>query len=153
MGFLFFKKKKKEVKPEPKKAEVEKKVETKAPEKKVEKQEPIKKEPIKKESVKKETLKKEPIKKEEPKKEEPKKEVKKEEKLADEKEEKTRKATYHITKREDGKWQVKGSGLSKATKLFDTQKEAIEYSKTLSKNTDRGVIIHKTDGKIRKKKY
>lgn len=61
---------------------------------------------------------------------------------------------YHVTLRSsDGKWQVKFGGSSKPIKLFDTQKEALDYAKALSANYDRSFSIHKKDGKIRKKKY
>ena len=65
---------------------------------------------------------------------------------------KDRSPVYHVTKRaEDGKWQIKATGAEKAVKLFDTQAEAEKYAKELSKNTDRGVVTHKKDGKIKKK--
>ena len=57
-------------------------------------------------------------------------------------------ATQHVTKKGD-KWQVKGAGNDKATKLFDTQKEALEYAKTIAGNKDATVMIHGKDGKIR----
>ena len=60
---------------------------------------------------------------------------------------------YHISLREDGKWQVKCEGAEKALKLFDTQKEAIAYAKTVAGNQEGSITIHKVDGKIRKQKY
>lgn len=61
---------------------------------------------------------------------------------------------YHVTRRQDdGKWQVKFGGSAKPIKLFDTQKEALDYAKQLSASYDRSFSIHKKDGKIRKKKY
>ena len=38
-------------------------------------------------------------------------------------------------------------------KLFDTQKEAIDYAKTVAGNQEGSIVIHKADGKIRKQKY
>ena len=58
-------------------------------------------------------------------------------------------ATQHVTPK-GNKWQVKGAGADKATKLFDTQAEAIKYAKTVAKNQDAGVVVHGTDGKVRK---
>lgn len=64
---------------------------------------------------------------------------------------KTSGKVYHITKRkEDGKWQIKAEGAEKAIKLFKTQKEAIEYCKTLAGNQDASVMVHKEDGSFRK---
>lgn len=60
---------------------------------------------------------------------------------------------YHITQREDEKWQVKCEGAEKALKLFDTQKEAIAYAKTVADNQEGSIVIHKVDGSIRKQKY
>lgn len=56
----------------------------------------------------------------------------------------------HITKK-DGKWRVIGEGNSKATKTFDTQKEAIEFGRQIAKNQKSELVIHGVDGKIRDK--
>ena len=63
------------------------------------------------------------------------------------------KKVWHITKREDeNKWAVKAEGSTKATKLFNTKKEAEEYVKTLSANNEGSrVVSHKKDGKFQKK--
>lgn len=60
---------------------------------------------------------------------------------------------YHISLREDGKWQVKAGKAEKALKIFETQAEAIEYAKKVAENQDGNITIHKKDGKIRKKSY
>lgn len=60
---------------------------------------------------------------------------------------------YHISQNDDGKWQVKGEKAGKALKLFDTQKEAIAYAKTVAGNQEGNFVIHKLDGKIRKQDY
>jgi len=64
--------------------------------------------------------------------------------------------TYHLVKREDGKWEVKFAKGQKAIKLFDTQAEALEYSKKMAKNQDGSVLIHaskgKNKGRIQKKR-
>ena len=56
------------------------------------------------------------------------------------------KRTYHVVKRADGKWEVKFAGGSKAIKLFDTQKEALEYSKVMAKNQDGALLVHNSKG-------
>lgn len=66
---------------------------------------------------------------------------------------KTPKTSYHISLREDGKWQVKRGAAEKALKLFDTQNEAIAYAKSVAENQDTSIVIHKKDGKIRKQNY
>ena len=60
---------------------------------------------------------------------------------------------YHISLNADGKWQVKGEKAEKALKLFDTQKEAIAYAKTVAGNQEGNIVIHKVDVKIRKQDY
>lgn len=85
----------------------------------------------------------------EPVKEEPKKEETKEQ----------ANVKYHISQNKDEKseffnqWRVRKSGSDKTIKYFKTQKEAIDYAKTLAKNQDTDIVIHKKDGKIRKQKY
>jgi len=67
---------------------------------------------------------------------------------------KSGKTAYHVSKRDnDGReWKVFIQGSDKVIKLFDTQKEALDYAKSLAKNKDDGsyVILHGLDGKIRK---
>lgn len=48
-------------------------------------------------------------------------------------------------------WQVIGAGNSKATKLFNTQKEAIDYGRTIAKNQQSELVIHRPNGTIRDK--
>ncbi len=54
--------------------------------------------------------------------------------------------TYHVVKRADGKWEVKFAGGQKAIKLFDTQKEAIEYSKVMADNQGGSMLVHNSKG-------
>lgn len=56
----------------------------------------------------------------------------------------------HVTPK-GNKWQVIGAGNIKATKLFDTQKEAIDYAKGIAKNQHSEVVIHGKNGRIRDK--
>lgn len=56
------------------------------------------------------------------------------------------KRTYHVVKREDGKWEVKFAGGQKAIKLFNTQKEAIEYTKKMAENQDGAMLVHNSKG-------
>ena len=63
---------------------------------------------------------------------------------------------YHVNKRkEDGKWTVKFAGGDKVIKLFDTQKEALEYTKKMAANQGGSVLVHASKGaqkgKIKKK--
>lgn len=64
--------------------------------------------------------------------------------------------TYHVVKRADKKWEVKFAGGQKAIKLFDTQKEAIEFTKAMAKNQEGSYLVHNSKGenkgKIKKKR-
>ena len=66
----------------------------------------------------------------------------------------TGKTAYHVSKRdnEGREWKVFIQGSNKVIKLFDTQKDALDYAKSLAKNKDDGsyVLLHGLDGKIRK---
>ncbi|WP_223901269.1 DUF2188 domain-containing protein [Adlercreutzia equolifaciens] len=57
----------------------------------------------------------------------------------------------HVTKRPDGLWQLKGEGNSRATRIFDTQRDAIEYGRDVARNQGSELVIHRPDGRIRDK--
>lgn len=96
-----------------------------------------------------------------PKKAEPKKAAakpapKKAAKPASKKEAKPDYRNYHVSKRaEDGKWVVKFAGGEKVIKLFNTQKEAMDYTKKMAANQGGSVLLHNSKGankgKIKKK--
>lgn len=105
----------------------------------VKKAKPAPKKPLVKKAVP-DKKKEAPKKQEALKKAEPKKAAKKPEP----KKEATR--TYHLVKRSDGKWEVKFAGGQKAIKLFDTQKEAVEYSKKMADNQGGSMLVHNSKG-------
>lgn len=55
----------------------------------------------------------------------------------------------HITPHPDGGWQVKGEGNSRATIRTNTQKDAIDVGRQISRNQKSELLIHGTDGRIR----
>lgn len=57
----------------------------------------------------------------------------------------------HVTRHPDGGWQVKGANNTKATARTETQAEAIQIARTISKNQHSEMIIHRKDGTIRAK--
>lgn len=58
---------------------------------------------------------------------------------------------YHISlDKEQNKWKVKLADGGKVIKLFNTQKEAIEYAESLCEKNGRGFVVHSKKGKIRK---
>ncbi|MGH2079155.1 DUF2188 domain-containing protein [Aerococcus urinaeequi] len=56
----------------------------------------------------------------------------------------------HVTPK-DGRWQVIGAGNEKATKLFNTQKDAENFARGIAKNQHAELITHGRNGKIRSK--
>ena len=56
----------------------------------------------------------------------------------------------HVTKHEDGGWQVKRPGASRAIKRTGTQAEAVAVARRLLKNDGGGeLVIHSRKGRIR----
>jgi len=51
----------------------------------------------------------------------------------------------------DGHWAQKGEGAAKATKIFDTQKEAIAAARETARNQKSELIIQGRNGKIRQR--
>ncbi len=49
------------------------------------------------------------------------------------------------------KWIVKGEGNKKATRIFETQREAIKYAREIAKRQRSEVVIHNKKGRIRDK--
>ena len=52
---------------------------------------------------------------------------------------------------EDEEWQVKGDGNMQATKVFDSQEEAVSYAKEISTYEKSKLIKNNEDGEICKK--
>ncbi|MCY3052396.1 DUF2188 domain-containing protein [Aerococcus urinae] len=56
----------------------------------------------------------------------------------------------HVTPKGE-KWQLKGAGNDRATKMFDTQAQAAEYGRKVAKNQKSELLIHGRNGRIRSK--
>jgi hypothetical protein len=50
-----------------------------------------------------------------------------------------------------GKWAVKGAGNSRATKVHDTQQEAIDTAREIARNQGGELLIHGRNGQIRER--
>lgn len=61
------------------------------------------------------------------------------------------KKTQHVVKNSSGGWAVKKGGSSRATKVYSTQKEAIDHARTIAKTQKAEFYIHGRDGRIREK--
>lgn len=62
-----------------------------------------------------------------------------------------KKVSQHVVKNPSGGWAVKKGGSEKATKVCDTQKEAISYGREIAKSQGAEFYIHGKDGRIREK--
>ena len=56
----------------------------------------------------------------------------------------------HVVKHQDG-WAVRGAGNEKITKITQTQAEAIDIAKEISKNQESELFIHGRNGQIRER--
>ncbi len=61
------------------------------------------------------------------------------------------KNTQHVIPRLGGGWSVLKGGATRATKRFDTQREAITYARKISKAQGSELYVHGRDGLIRSK--
>lgn len=62
-----------------------------------------------------------------------------------------RKKTQHVVPHPDGGWSVVKGGAKRATKKFDSQKQAISFAREVSKRQSAELYIHRRDGMIRQK--
>lgn len=60
------------------------------------------------------------------------------------------KNSRHVVPRQDG-WAVKKSGASRASKVFDTQSDAIKYAKGQAQKDSAELYVHRRDGTIRER--
>ena len=51
----------------------------------------------------------------------------------------------------NGEWAVKGAGNEKATRVVETQKEAIKIAREISINQESEMFIHGRNGQIRER--
>ena len=59
-------------------------------------------------------------------------------------------ANQHVVPN-NGQWQVKRQGSEKATKNFETQKQAIDYARSIAIKQQSELVFHGRDGRIRDK--
>ena len=55
----------------------------------------------------------------------------------------------HVVPTEDDRWGVKGEGNSRPSHVYDTQAEAVEKAREISRNQHSELIVHGKDGRIR----
>jgi Uncharacterized protein conserved in bacteria (DUF2188) len=61
------------------------------------------------------------------------------------------KVSKHVVPNPSGGWSVRSSGASRASKVFGTQAQAIDYGRDVAKKTGSELYIHGRDGTIKNK--
>lgn len=61
------------------------------------------------------------------------------------------KNSQHVVPHPDGGWSVKKGGATRATKRFETYKEAVSYGRKVSKAQGSELYVHGRDGMVRSK--
>jgi hypothetical protein len=56
----------------------------------------------------------------------------------------------HVVPHQEG-WAVKGAGNQRATSVHDTQQQAIDVARSIARNHESELVIHRQDGRIRDK--
>lgn len=56
----------------------------------------------------------------------------------------------HVVPHQEG-WAVKGAGNQRATSVHDTQQQAIDVARSIARNQESELVIHRQDGRIRDK--
>lgn len=56
----------------------------------------------------------------------------------------------HVVPTDEG-WAVRSAGSDRATRVFETQREAIEAGRRIATNQRSELLIHGRDGRIREK--
>lgn len=59
--------------------------------------------------------------------------------------------SYHVIPRPNGGWSVKKGRVSRASKHFDTQVDAIEWAKKATKTEGGEFVVHGKDGTIKRR--
>ncbi len=59
--------------------------------------------------------------------------------------------TTHVVPNPKGGWNVKQGGADRASKSFETKKDATEWARDVSQNQGTELYIHGRDGKIQQK--
>lgn len=61
------------------------------------------------------------------------------------------KKDQHVVSNTKGGWAVRSTGSERASKVFDTQDDAIKHARHIAKKEKSDLYVHKKDGTIREK--
>ncbi len=60
----------------------------------------------------------------------------------------SKKSNHVVPSKDRGRWDVKKSGSTRASKSFDRKEDAVKYGRKLSRKEKTELYIHKKDGRI-----
>jgi Uncharacterized protein conserved in bacteria (DUF2188) len=58
---------------------------------------------------------------------------------------------HHVVPNPKGGWSVVRSGASRATRVFDSQQDALGFAKKLAKKESAELYVHRRDGTIQER--
>lgn len=61
------------------------------------------------------------------------------------------KGNYWTSPRSDGRWEAQREGSERASRVFDTQREAWDYSRERARATEGEAFLQGRDGQIRER--
>jgi len=62
-----------------------------------------------------------------------------------------RKSKQHVVPKQSGGWAVRKSGASRASRVFETQYDAVTYARQLARKEGSELYVHGLDGTIRER--
>jgi Uncharacterized protein conserved in bacteria (DUF2188) len=57
----------------------------------------------------------------------------------------------HVVPNNDGKWSVRRSGSTRASRVYDSLREAVQHARRIAQNQQTELYIHGFDGRIRER--
>lgn len=58
------------------------------------------------------------------------------------------KKSLHVVPNQSGCWDVRKSGATRASRVFESRKDAVDYARNLSRKENSGLYIHRKDGTV-----
>lgn len=61
--------------------------------------------------------------------------------------------SFHVVGDAGGRWVVRKTGTSRASRNFDRKSDAVSYARSTAKSHRGEIIVHGRDGRIRERDY
>ena len=59
-------------------------------------------------------------------------------------------SSHHVVKNPDGGWSVKKGGALRASRTFSSQEAAVKSARSISENQATRLVVHYSDGRIKR---